>query len=148
MTPKVEFHFDFGSPNGYLAWKVLPGIAAQLPGFSGLTLTLPAFAAALGGLDTLVFTGGIGENSPEVRARACAGLGFLGIELHDEPPFRFIAAPIGDAAVIVATTGYTGERGGLNFRHEGPLLVQVLPAAQRAGVRERLPRLPDLRRLG
>jgi acetate kinase len=40
-----------------------------------------AFAAALGGLDTLVFAGGIGENSPDVRARTCEGLGFLGIEL-------------------------------------------------------------------
>jgi acetate kinase len=40
-----------------------------------------AFAAALGGLDTLVFSGGIGENSMEVRSRVCSGLGFLGIEL-------------------------------------------------------------------
>jgi acetate kinase len=41
------------------------------------------FAAALGGLDTLVFAGGIGENAPRVRARICDGLGFLGIELDD-----------------------------------------------------------------
>jgi acetate kinase len=40
-----------------------------------------AFAAALGGLDTLVFAGGIGENAPAVRARICEDLGFLGIEL-------------------------------------------------------------------
>jgi acetate kinase len=43
-----------------------------------------AFAAALGGLDTLVFTAGIGENAPEVRARICAGLEFLGINLDDK----------------------------------------------------------------
>ena len=43
-----------------------------------------AFAAALGGLDTLVFTGGIGENAAPVRARICNGLGFLGIELEEE----------------------------------------------------------------
>ncbi len=43
-----------------------------------------AYAAALGGLDTLVFAGGIGENSPEVRARICAGLDFLGIELDQD----------------------------------------------------------------
>jgi len=43
-----------------------------------------AFAAALGGLDTLVFAGGIGENAPEVRARICEGLGFLGIELEEK----------------------------------------------------------------
>jgi acetate kinase len=41
-----------------------------------------AFAAALGGLDTLVFAGGIGENAPTVRARICDGLGFLGVELE------------------------------------------------------------------
>lgn len=40
-----------------------------------------SYAAALGGLDTLVFSGGIGENVPRVRARICAGLAFLGIEL-------------------------------------------------------------------
>ncbi len=39
-----------------------------------------AYAAALGGLDTLVFAGGIGEKSPVVRARICTGLEFLGIE--------------------------------------------------------------------
>jgi len=42
-----------------------------------------AFAAALGGLDTLVFSGGIGENAPAVRARICDGLGFLGIEIEE-----------------------------------------------------------------
>ena len=42
-----------------------------------------AFAAALGGLDTLVFAGGIGENASPVRARICEGLGFLGIELSE-----------------------------------------------------------------
>ncbi|MEP7311769.1 MAG: acetate/propionate family kinase [Pseudomonadota bacterium] len=40
-----------------------------------------SFAAALGGVDTLVFAGGIGENSPPVRGRICAGLEFLGVEL-------------------------------------------------------------------
>lgn len=43
-----------------------------------------SFAAALGGLDTLVFAGGIGENAPVVRARICEGLGFLGIELEQK----------------------------------------------------------------
>ena len=42
-----------------------------------------AFAAALGGLDQLVFAGGIGENAPTARARICEGLGFLGIELEE-----------------------------------------------------------------
>jgi acetate kinase len=43
-----------------------------------------AFAAALGGLDTLVFAGGIGENAATVRARICDGLGFLGIALEEK----------------------------------------------------------------
>jgi acetate kinase len=40
-----------------------------------------AFAAALGGLDTLVFTGGIGERAAPVRAEICDGLGHLGVRL-------------------------------------------------------------------
>lgn len=40
-----------------------------------------AYAAVLGGLDQLVFSGGIGEHSAVVRARMCDGMGFLGIEL-------------------------------------------------------------------
>jgi acetate kinase len=40
-----------------------------------------AFAAALEGLDTIVFSGGIGENAAVVRARVCDGLRFLGVEL-------------------------------------------------------------------
>ena len=56
---------------------------------------IAAMAAALGGLDVLVFTGGVGEQAPEVRAHACAGLGFLGVEL-DEPAN---AAATGDAEI-------------------------------------------------
>lgn len=42
-----------------------------------------AYASAMGGLDGVVFTGGIGENSPEVREEVCKDLGFLGIELDE-----------------------------------------------------------------
>ena len=38
-------------------------------------------AGALGGVDTLIFTGGIGENLPTIRARVCVGLEFMGIRL-------------------------------------------------------------------
>jgi acetate kinase len=62
-----------------------------------------AFAAALGGVDTLVFSGGIGENSPVVRARICAGLEFLGIEL-DRAGNQF------DAALISAFGGRVAVR--------------------------------------
>ena len=43
-----------------------------------------SFAAALGGLDTLVFAGGIGENAPVIRARICEGLEFLGIKIDEK----------------------------------------------------------------
>jgi acetate kinase len=42
---------------------------------------IAAMAAALGGLDVLVFTGGVGEHQPAVRAAAGAGLGFLGVDI-------------------------------------------------------------------
>jgi acetate kinase len=42
-----------------------------------------SFTAVLNGLETLVFAGGIGENSPVIRSRICEGLGFLGIELEE-----------------------------------------------------------------
>ena len=43
-----------------------------------------AYTAVLGGLDILVFSGGIGENSPSIRSRICEGLAYLNIELNDE----------------------------------------------------------------
>jgi acetate kinase len=50
-----------------------------------------AYAAALGGLDTLVFAGGIGENAPTIRTRICEGLGFLGIELEEKQNLASVA---------------------------------------------------------
>jgi acetate kinase len=41
-----------------------------------------ALAAALGGVEAIVFSGGVGENAPAIRARICEGLGFLGVELE------------------------------------------------------------------
>jgi acetate kinase len=41
-------------------------------------------AAAMNGLDALVFTGGIGEHAPVVRSRACAGLKFLGVAIDQD----------------------------------------------------------------
>jgi propionate kinase len=46
--------------------------------------TIGAYAAALGGLETLVFSGGIGENCPLVRSRICQGLEFLGVKLDEK----------------------------------------------------------------
>jgi acetate kinase len=56
-----------------------------------------AFAAVLGGLDTLVFSAGIGEHCPAVRARICEGLSFLGIELD--------AARNAGTAPVISTDG-------------------------------------------
>lgn len=42
------------------------------------------YVAALGGLDTVVFTGGIGENAALIRSRICGGLEYLGIELNEK----------------------------------------------------------------
>jgi acetate kinase len=66
-----------------------------------------AFAAALGGLDTLVFAGGIGENAPAIRARICGGLGFLGIELEENRNSAnggVISKPVSRVAVRVIRT--------------------------------------------
>ncbi|MBI4877261.1 MAG: acetate/propionate family kinase [Acidobacteria bacterium] len=46
--------------------------------------TIGAYAAVLGGLDAIAFTGGIGENSARLREACCAGLGFLGVKLDPE----------------------------------------------------------------
>lgn len=46
--------------------------------------SIGAFSAALGGLDALVFTGGIGERSPVIRSRICSGLDYLGIGLDQK----------------------------------------------------------------
>jgi acetate kinase len=47
--------------------------------------SVAAMTAALDGLDALAFTGGVGENSAEIRSRAAARLGFLGVHVLDEP---------------------------------------------------------------
>jgi acetate kinase len=49
-----------------------------------LTKYIGAYAAALGGLDALVFTAGVGENSAMIRGKVCAGLEFMGIELDPQ----------------------------------------------------------------
>jgi acetate kinase len=46
--------------------------------------TIGAYAAAMGGVDAIAFTGGIGENSAALRAACCAGLEFLGVDIDPE----------------------------------------------------------------
>ena len=68
-----------------------------------------AFAAAMGGVDTLIFAGGIGEKAPRIRKRICEGLEFLGIALdtardeNNEP----VISP--DGAKVLITAVYTDE---------------------------------------
>ena len=82
-----------------------------------------AFAAALGGLDTLVFAGGMGENAPLVRARICEGLGFLGLELDEKQN-------AGNAGIISAKTSSVAVR---VIRTDEELMIarSVLPFLRR-----------------
>jgi len=69
--------------------------------------TIGSLAAALGGLDHLVFTGGIGEKAAPVRALICEGLEFLGIELDaasNEVHAETISVPTGSCTVKVVPT--------------------------------------------
>lgn len=69
-----------------------------------------AYAAAMGGIDALVFTAGIGENSPLIRAMICEGLEFLGIELDETKNNetlgmeQIISSPSSKVEVIVIPT--------------------------------------------
>ncbi|MGH9663069.1 MAG: acetate/propionate family kinase [Bryobacteraceae bacterium] len=63
-----------------------------------------AMLAALGGLDALVFTAGIGENSAEVRAAACQALSFLGLELDPRKTEGDIAAANSNVRVLAIRT--------------------------------------------
>ena len=70
---------------------------------------LGSLAAALGGLDALVFAGGVGENAAAVRTAACESFGFLGIELDEQknvqsPADEDIAAPDSAVRVVIVHT--------------------------------------------
>jgi acetate kinase len=69
--------------------------------------SIGSLAAALGGLNTLVFTGGMGENAPKIRSRVCDGLEFLGINLdaiRNQEGARLISADGSPAGVHVIHT--------------------------------------------
>jgi acetate kinase len=74
-----------------------------------LRQTVGALAATLGGVDALVFTAGIGENSPDVRAAACVGLEHLGVRLDpaanaSRRPDADVATPDSPARILVIGT--------------------------------------------
>ncbi len=69
--------------------------------------SLGALTAALGGLDALVFTGGIGEHSPAIRQRVCQGMGWLGIALdpaRNAENATVISTPDGAVRVLAMPT--------------------------------------------
>jgi acetate kinase len=68
-----------------------------------------AFAAALGGLDTLVFSAGIGERSAPIRARICEGLAFLGINVDDARNAAHAAVISPDAGRVTVRVMRTDE---------------------------------------
>ena len=73
MNPEDNYSRLLTAPNHAVALNVLMDWIEEC-----------SWREALGGLDTLVFAGGIGENAPTVRSRICDGLGFLGIELAEK----------------------------------------------------------------
>ena len=71
--------------------------------------TIGAYAAAMGGLDAVAFTGGIGENSARLREACCRGLEFLGIRLdsarnHSGSGDRLVSAADSRVAVLALST--------------------------------------------
>lgn len=68
-----------------------------------------AYAAAMGGLDAVIFTGGIGENCPNIRSRVCTGMEFFGMELDEEKNATLkgkqdISKPSGSTRILLVPT--------------------------------------------
>ncbi|MBD0385083.1 MAG: acetate kinase [Nostoc sp. C3-bin3] len=89
-----------GNSRAQLAWDIY---------VHRLRSSIGAMLTSLGGLDALVFTAGVGENSPEIRQAACEALGFLGLKLDLEknqqhPVDEDIATPDSAVRVLVIHT--------------------------------------------
>jgi acetate kinase len=119
---ELETAADAGHPGALLAIQVFCYRVRKYLG---------AYAAAMGGLDAVVFTGGIGENAAGIRSRICQGLGFLGIELDPAlnrgrpagaEPMR-ISAEGSKVAVLVVPTD-----------EEGAIAAETRGALKRSGV--------------
>ncbi len=80
-----------------------------------------SLTATLGGLDHLVFTGGIGANAPEIRERICEGLGFLGVEL-DHARNRNAERTISSDESAVAIEAFATDEESMIARHTVMLL--------------------------
>jgi acetate kinase len=92
-----------------------------------------AMLASLGGLDALVFTAGVGENSPQVRAQAVEAFAFLGVKLDpaknaQSPPDTDIAAPDSTVRVLVVHTEEEWEIARESYRVASATPPPVSPA--------------------
>jgi acetate kinase len=90
---------------------------------------IAAFAGALGGLDTLVFAGGIGENSAPIRERVCEGLQFIGLAL-DESQNRVHAPLISSAASRVTVRVIATDEESVIARMTAETLARPPPGEQ------------------
>jgi acetate kinase len=77
---------------------------------------MAAMIAVLGGVDLIVFTGGIGEHDWEVRAAVCAGLSWIGVALHDTRN-RSATDPISDSASRCAARVFASQEDEQIARH-------------------------------
>lgn len=76
---------------------------------NGLRKYIAAYAAVMNGVDAIIFTAGIGENSKEMRSRVCQGLAFLGVEIDEEQNDcrgveRDISTPQSNVRVLIIPT--------------------------------------------
>ncbi|MBV9949897.1 MAG: acetate/propionate family kinase [Myxococcales bacterium] len=97
-------------------------LAVEMFGY-GVRKAIGAFAAALGGLDALVFTGGIGERAPEIRAAACRGLDAFGVVLDEERNARG-EDPVGSSAGRCAVRVVATDEDRVIARHARRLLAR------------------------
>nr|WP_321161030.1 acetate kinase [Spirulina subsalsa] len=96
----IEKAIQEGNKQAKLAWEMY---------ILRLKMAIGSMLGALGGVDALVFMGGVGENSPAVRAEVCQGLGFLGLRLDGEQNSRSprdcdIASPDSAVRVVIVQT--------------------------------------------
>ena len=83
---------------------------------------LAAMTAALGGVDAIVFTGGIGENDPDVRSAICAGLAWAGVRLDEEKNRTASSGLISDSSSTCAVHVLASKEDEQIARHTAALL--------------------------
>jgi acetate kinase len=94
---KIVSAMKEGNPRAKLAFEIF---------IHRLSSSIGSMVAVLGGIDALVFTAGIGENSPEVRAAACTNFGFLGVALDpaknaQSPTDQEISLPSSSVRILI-----------------------------------------------